>query len=183
MNRPVTCLRCWCLAALLVWALPASADELAEVQRLQSAGQSDAALQRADRALAAKPKDPQMRFLKGVLLTEARRGTEAVELFERLTADYPELAEPYNNLAALHAAAGDYERAKASLEQALRANPGFATAHENLGDVLSMLASRSYARALQLEPGSASIPAKLAIVRQLLSPRSGAAAALTRAPQ
>ena len=183
MKRPVPSLRCWCLAALLVLAAPASADEFAEVQRLQSSGQAAAALQRAERALAATPKDPPMRFLQGVLLAESHRTAEAVDVFQRLTQDYPELAEPYNNLAAIHAAAGDYDRAKASLEQSLRANPGFATAHENLGDVLAMLASRSYARALQLEPNSASVPAKLALVRQLVAARPGASAAAPGVPR
>lgn len=159
-----------CLAALLAVAPAVRADELAEIQRLQSAGQTAAALQRAERAVAARPKDAQLRFVHGVLLAESGRSREATEVLQRLTQDYPELAEPYNNLAALYAAAGDLERAKAALEQSLRANPGFATAHENLGDVLVLLASRSYARALQLDPRNAALPAKLSTVRQMLAP-------------
>lgn len=155
------------LACLLGSGL-AHADELAEVQRLQGAGQTAEALQRAERFLVARPKDAQMRFLRGVLLGEARRPAEAIEVFQQLIADYPELPEPYNNLAALYAAAGDYERAKVSLDEALRAQPGFAAAHENMGDVLSMLALRSYLRAQQLEPASSSVPPKLKLVRQLL---------------
>lgn len=162
------------LAGLLAVVPAARADELAEVQRLQAAGQTAAALQRVERAVAARPRDAQLRFVHGVLLAESGRNTEAIEVLQRLTQDYPELAEPYNNLAALYAAAGDLERAKAALEQSLRANPGFATAHENLGDVLALLASRSYARALQLDPRNAGLPAKLATVRQMLAP--GAAA-------
>jgi Flp pilus assembly protein TadD len=183
MQRLFPSLSCWCLAGLLMLALPVGADELSDIQRLQSAGQTADALQRVERALAAKPKDVQLRFVRGVLLAESRRSADAIEMFERLTQDFPELPEPYNNLAALHAAAGDYERAKASLEQALRANPGFATAHENLGDVFAALASRSYARALQLDPHSATVPGKLALVRQLVVPKAGAAAALLQVPQ
>jgi tetratricopeptide (TPR) repeat protein len=183
MQRSFQSLSCGCLAALLVLALPAAADEVTEIQRLQSAGQTADALQRTERALAAKPKDVQLRFVRGVLLAESRRSADAIAVFEQLTQDFPELAEPYNNLAALHAAAGDYDRAKASLEQALRANPGFATAHENLGDVFAALASRSYARALQLDPHSATVPGKLALVRQLVVPKAGAAAALLQVPQ
>jgi Flp pilus assembly protein TadD len=171
MNRLASSLHVCCLVAFLLVAHPAFADELGEIQRLQSAGQTAAALQRVERALAARPKDAQMRFVQGVLLAESRRRTEAAEVFQRLTQDYPELPEPYNNLAALYAADGDYERAKAALEQSLRANPGFATAHENLGDVLMLLASRSYARALQIDPAIAGVPAKLATVRQLLGAR------------
>jgi tetratricopeptide (TPR) repeat protein len=164
---PLALLALLCAGALTT--SPARADELAEVQRLQGAGQSAAALQRADRFLATKPNDPQMRFVRGVLLSEAQRRAEALEVFQRLTEEYPELPEPYNNLAALHAAAGNYDAAKAALDQALRANPGFAAAHENLGDVLAMMALRSYARAQQLEPSNASAQAKLTLVRQLLN--------------
>ncbi|MBX3607382.1 MAG: tetratricopeptide repeat protein [Piscinibacter sp.] len=156
------------LAGLLLVAGGVRADELAEVRRLQSAGQTAEALARADRYLARQPKDASMRFLRGVLLTDSHRNAEAAEVFERLIEDYPELPEPYNNLAALHAAVGDYDRAKSALDQALRANPGFAAAHENLGDVLAMLALRSYARAAQLEPANPALPAKLKLVRQLV---------------
>ena len=176
MNRPAPSLPRWCLACLLAVALAAHADELAEVQRLHAAGQSEAALQRVDRALVNKPKDAQLRFMRGVLLAESRRQGEAIELLQGLTQDYPDLPEPYNNLAALYAAAGDYDRARVALEQSLRANPGFATAHENLGDVLLMLASRSYARVLQIDPANGSVPPKLASVRQLLAPQGGASA-------
>lgn len=148
----------------------ARADEVAEVQRLQAAGQHEAALARAERFLAAKPADAPMRFLRGVALTELRRNDEAIDAFLRLTEDFPELPEPYNNLAALRAAAGDFDAAKLALDQALRAHPGFAVGHENLGDVLSMMALRSYSRALQLDPGNTSVPPKLELVRQLLEP-------------
>jgi tetratricopeptide (TPR) repeat protein len=177
MNRPGPSLPRWCLAYLLAVAPAAHADGLAEAQRLQAAGETAAALQRVERALTDKPKDAQLRFLRGVLLAENRRNAEAIEILQGLTQDYPDLPEPYNNLAALYAAAGDYDRARVALEQSLRANPEFATAHENLGDVLLMLASRSYARAVRLDPANASVPPKLASVRQLLAPRGGASGA------
>jgi Flp pilus assembly protein TadD len=146
------------------------ADDAADVQRLQAAGQSEQALQRVDTLLVAKPKDPQLRFLRGVLLAERRRTAEALEVFRRLSEEFPELPEPYNNAAALYAAQGDYDQAKVALEHAVRANPSFATAHENLGDVLAMLASQSYARALQLDPRNTELGVKLALVRQLANP-------------
>ena len=55
----------------------------------------------------------------------------------------------------LHAAAGDYAKARAELEESLRLNPNYATAHENLGDVYAMLAAESYARAQQAGAGQA----------------------------
>ena len=160
-------LRSWLISLVLVSGA-AWADELVEVQRLHAAGRTAEALQRAERYLATQPKDAPMRFVVGVMLAETRQTAEARTVFERLVQDYPELPEPYNNLAALKAAAGDYEGAKALLDQALRANPSMAAAHQNLGDVQVMLAMRSYARALQLEPNNDSVPPKLALLRQLL---------------
>ena len=168
LNLPTICIALF----LGLTACPATrADELSDVQRLHYAGQTTAAMQRADQFLATKPKDPQMRFLKGVMLSDSKLDTQAIAQFQKLTEDYPDLAEPYNNLAALYAAAGDYAKARATLEQALRTNPGYATAHENLGDVHAALASQSYARALQLEPKNVTVPPKLALVRELFKRR------------
>ena len=160
------------LASLIAFGA-ARADELADVQRLHYAGQTAAAMQRADQFLATRPKDPQMRFLKGVMLTDTHLDAQAIEQFRKLADDYPDLAEPYNNLATLYAAAGDYIKARVTLEQALRTNPGYATAHENLGDVYAALAGHSYTRALQLEPRNVTVPPKLALVRTLYKHGTG----------
>ena len=148
-------------------ARAATAEELSEVTRLHRAGQSAAALERAERVLSLQPKDAQMRFLKSVILVDMGRTAEAQSILQALVQDYPELAEPHNNLAAIYAAAGDYGKSRAELEETIRLNPGYAPAHENLGDVYALLAAQSYARALRLEPASATLPRKLALVRQL----------------
>ena len=176
-------LKTFAAALLLLFAFAQRADaalaeELNEVTRLHHAGQSEAALTRADRYLATTPKDGQMRFLKSVVLADMGRRGDAIALLNSLVQDYPELPEPHNNLAALYASAGDYGRARSELEEAIRLNPGYAPAHENLGDVLVMLAEQSYRRALKLEPSSAGIERKLALVRQVASPASAVAAAL-----
>jgi tetratricopeptide (TPR) repeat protein len=164
------------LSPFAVWA-----DDLADVQRLYYSGQASAAMQRADQFLATTPKDPQMRFLKGVMLTDAKRDAEAIALFQKLSEDYPDLAEPYNNLAALYASGGDYAKARATLEQALRTNPTYATAHENLGDVYAAMAAQSYARAVKLEPSNVTAPPKLALMRELYK-RSGRSEPIGLAP-
>ena len=161
--------RSWLLCLALALG-GAHAADLDEVRRLHATGQTTPAIDLARRHVEAQPKDAAMRFQLGVMLAESGREGEARELFERLVQDYPELPEPYNNLAALKASAGDYDGAKASLDQALRANPALATAHENLGDVQVMLALRAYARALQLDPANTTLPAKLTLVKQLLRP-------------
>jgi Flp pilus assembly protein TadD len=166
----------------LVAGIPARADELNDVQHLYDSGQTAAAMERADKYLLTAPKDPQMRFLKGVMLVDAKREIEAIAVFQKLVEDHPDLAEPYNNLAALYAASGDYARARSTLEQALKMNPAYATAHENLGDVYAALAMQSYSRALKSDPLNSKTPAKLALMRGLYKPAIAASAAASASP-
>ncbi len=154
---------------LAAWDVSVAADAYTEVNRLTSSGQLDKALAQADAYLAQKPRDPQMRFLRGVALSEGGRKQEAEEVFLLLTREYPELPEPYNNLAVLLAARQELDQARAHLETALRNDPTYATAHENLGDVLAQLAARSYAKALQIQPGRSSIRLKMDQIRQMLN--------------
>lgn len=158
------------LAAAAGWAPLASADDYGEVNTLLRSGKLTQALARADRYLAAKPRDPQMRFLKGVIQTQAGATAEAIETYTALTQDYPELSEPYNNLAVLYAGRSQFDQARVALEQALRANPSYATAHENLGDVYARLAVISYRKAEQLDPANRAVAPKLALIRQLFAP-------------
>jgi tetratricopeptide (TPR) repeat protein len=152
------------------WPLVAQANEYADVNKLVSARKLGEALMKADLYLADKPRDPQMRFIKGVIFTDMGQPSEALTIFTKLNEDYPELPEPYNNLAVLYAGQGQFDQARSALAMAIRTNPRYATAHENLGDVYLQLASQSYAKALQLEPRNAGIPAKLALIRTLFSP-------------
>jgi len=168
---------CSLIVALSLAALGASAraDEVGEVDRLFHSGQQQEALARADRHLAAEPRDAQMRFLRGVLLAEAKRTDEAIQAFRSLTEDFPELPEPYNNLAVIYAERGQYGLARDALETAVRNNPQYATAQENLGDIYVQLARDAYAHAQKNTPGGAPAAAqltrKLSLVRELLSPR------------
>jgi tetratricopeptide (TPR) repeat protein len=150
-----------------LWAVPALADEAGDVSRLLRAGELAEAMTKADAFLARQPRDPQMRFLKGVILTEQNRQAEAIAIFTRLTEDFPDLPEPYNNLAVLHAAAGQYDKARNALDMAIRTNPSYATAYENLGDVHARLASQAYDKALQLDSGNTVAKSKLTLLRSL----------------
>jgi tetratricopeptide (TPR) repeat protein len=154
-------------AALSVSA--AHADDYADVSRLMRAGQFPEALAKVDQYLATKPRDPQMRFFKGVIQTETGKANEAIATFTKITEDYPELPEPYNNMAVLYAGQSQFDKARAALEMAIRTNPSYATAHENLGDVYARLASQAYSKALQLDGGNAAVPPKLALIRNLFS--------------
>lgn len=158
--------RCIAAAALSLTVLGAQADDLSDVQKLLAAGKNAEALQKADQFLTAKPRDPMMRFLRGISLSQAGRAPEAITAFTKLTEDYPELPEPFNNLAVLYAQQGQYDKARNALEMAIRTNPSYATAYENLGDVYAKLASQAYSKALQIDTRSAVAP-KLAMIRDL----------------
>jgi Flp pilus assembly protein TadD len=144
-------------------------SELQQVQKLMAAGEWKPALARADAHLAGNPRDAQMRFVRGVILSELRDTAGAREVFERLTEEYPELPEPYNNLAVIHASQGQLERARTLLEAALAIRPDYATAHENLGDVYLQMSVDAYQRAARLQPGNRNLGNKLSLSRELLS--------------
>jgi tetratricopeptide (TPR) repeat protein len=154
-------------AAVALVALPAGADDLQDAAKLLKSGQPQQALERVNKVLATKPRDAQARFLKGLILTEQGNAKEAIEIFTRLTQDYPDLPEPYNNLAVIYAGQGQYEKARAALEQSIRTHPSYAIAYENLGDVYAKLASQAYDKALQLDSANAGAQNKLSLVREI----------------
>lgn len=157
------------LGLLLVIAAPAQADDIQDANKLFKQGQHAQAMEKVNAVLATKPKDAQARFLKGLIFAEQANIPDAITTFTGLTDDYPELPEPYNNLAVLYAGQGNYEKAKSSLEMAIRTHPSYATAHENLGDIYAKMASQAYDRALQLDKSNTNTQTKLALIRDLFS--------------
>jgi tetratricopeptide (TPR) repeat protein len=179
--------RSFFISGLWLFAMGASlfcqaafADEYADVSKLVRSGHLPAALEKADAYLLSNPRDVQMRFMRGVIQRDSGLVQDAIATFDQLTQDYPELPEPYNNLAVLYAGQNQYEHALAALQMAIRINPSYAVAQENLGDVYAKLASQSYSKAIQLAPGSkAAIAPKLNLTRQLLEPKGSAACGLS----
>ncbi len=162
--------------ALSGFAAASPADDLRDGQKLYSQGRLQPAMEKVDAYLRAMPREPQGRFLKGLLLTEQKKVSEAIQVFTGLTEDFPELPEPYNNLAVLYASQGNYDKAKSALELAIHTHPSYATAHENLGDIYAQLASRAYDRALQLDKSNTTAQVKLAMVKDLfVAPKAAAA--------
>ncbi len=135
----------------------------------QSAADHDRALAILDAALQANPRDVRLRFARAVRLSEAGRQELALAAFTELTQEFPELPEPHNNLAAIHAQRGELDLARAQLEMALRAFPGYALARENLGDLYLRLAERSYLRSLEGKPENASVRTKLTLTKELIN--------------
>ena len=157
-------------AALFV--LPVHANDVDEVNQLLKSGKQAQALTKVEQALTTKPRDAQLRFLKGVIQTEMGKPQDAIGTFTKLTEEYPELPEPYNNLAVLHASGGQFDKARAALEMAIRTNPSYSTAHENLGDIYANLASQAYSKALQLGGSTSTLQPKLTLIRELFAPGS-----------
>lgn len=158
--------------SLILASASAFATEVQEINQQFRQGDLNGALQRANTYLAKNPKDAQVRFLKGLILADQNKSAEAIQIFTGLTEDYPELPEPYNNLAVLYAAQNKFDEAKNALEMAIRSHPNYTTAHENLGDIYAKLASLSYDKALQLDQNNPSARAKLALLKDIVSPPS-----------
>ena len=180
-------------AALLAVSsgVTAQTADLQEINKLLKAGQTQLALDRVNVYLTTKPKDAVGRFIRGLAQAELGKTNDAIMTFQALTEDYPELPEPYNNLAVLYSSKGQFEKARVALELAIQTHPSYSTAHENLGDIYAKLASQAYDKALQLDKGNGMVATKLNLVRDLFStnpkantaPRTTASAAgMTAAP-
>jgi tetratricopeptide (TPR) repeat protein len=175
---------------LMSSAAQAQPAELQEANRLLKAGQTQQALDRANAYLNTKPKDAVGRFIRGIAQSELGKTNDAILTFQSLTEDFPELPEPYNNLAVLYSSKGQFEKARVALELAIQTHPSYATAHENLGDIYAKLASQAYDKALQLDRANNGAATKLNLVRDLFStnpkantaPRISPAAAISAAP-
>ena len=147
--------------------VPVAPTEAEEIARLMKNKDLPGALKRADAFLVNNPRDLQVRFLRGVILTDQNKDDAAIAAFESLTQDFPELPEPYNNLAVLRANDGQLDLARSLLLQAIVAQPNYVTAYENLGDVYVSLAAESYQRALKLDPNNTAAQSKLALAREI----------------
>ncbi|MCG2576779.1 tetratricopeptide repeat protein [Dechloromonas sp. XY25] len=167
--RQLKTLRAVAIGLAIGFAAPAFADNLPEVQRLIKQGQYPQAMEKVDAYLSSRPKDAQGRFLKGLIYTEMNKPADAIAVFTKLSEDYPELPEPYNNLAVLYAQQKQYDKARTALEMAIRTHPSYAIAYENLGDVYAKLASQAYDKALQLDNSNSATQNKLALIRDLIS--------------
>lgn len=160
-------------ALLLCVSLNVVADEIEDANKLFKQGHQNQALEKVNTYLTNNPKtapqNAQARFLKGLILTQQAKTAEAIKVFTALTEDYPELPEPYNNLAVLYAGQGQYEKARQELEMAIRTHPSYATAHENLGDIYAKMASQAYDRALKLDSSNTATQTKLAMIQELFA--------------
>ncbi len=185
LNR-AACTRCvmaLCFALLTVAASAQTTvigpalpnNDFQEASILYRTGKYDGALERVDAWLKTRPKDARGRFLRGMIFTQQKKLDDATRIYTELTQDFPELPEPYNNLAVIYADKGDFDKARTLLESAVRANAAFTAAHENLGDIHARLAAVSYEKALKLDATNKAVSAKLKAVNDMIPARTPAA--------
>ncbi|MBF4992138.1 tetratricopeptide repeat protein [Methylophilus sp. QUAN] len=156
--------------------------ELREINQLSEQGNQAAALERVNTYLSANPKNAEAMFMRGVILVELGKRDDAIKSFTELTEKYPNLPEPYNNLAVLYADQGQYDKARKALESAIKTHPSYATAHENLGDIYARLASEAYDKALKLDTSNSRAQSKLAMITDLFGGKRSVARTATTVP-
>jgi Flp pilus assembly protein TadD len=172
MNKFIALLNSIITKSLLILSVsllmsPAHADELKDISQMADQGQAAAAIDRLNTFITANPKNAQALFMKGVLLAEQGRRDEAIRTFADVTEKFPNLPEPYNNLAVLYADQGQFDKARKALETAIKTHPTYATAHENLGDIYARMASEAYDKALQLDTSNTRAQGKLSLIKDL----------------
>lgn len=167
-------MRGWTAVSVGGWALlmtasvvQAASPGVDEAQALMAQGQYEQALERLDRQISSAPQDAEARFTRGLVLVRLNRNDDAAKTFTELTRDYPQLPEPYNNLAVIYAQQGEYDKARDALEAALATHPSYPVAHENLGDIYAALSAAAYTRALSLDQNNSAVRAKLNLINQL----------------
>nr|VFJ75493.1 MAG: Tetratricopeptide repeat-containing protein [Candidatus Kentron sp. FW] len=117
---------------------------LEEIKALADRQSFGSASREIERFLEQEPDHTEGRLLLGVFLIWRGESERAMEVFRKLASEHPDLAEPYNNIAAIHVSNGRYREAQDALEKAVSTNPNYGIAWENLGDVRIKLASLLY---------------------------------------
>ena len=114
---------------------------------------------------------------------DLQRDDDAMAHFTLMAQDFPELPDPYNNIALLHARASRLEQARQALETALRNDPTHRTARANLGQVHLMLAVQAWELAAAGGSLDSPLRRKLEAARTLLSQSTGQGTAPGTAPR
>ncbi|WP_216796955.1 tetratricopeptide repeat protein [Candidatus Vallotia tarda] len=129
----------------------------------------EATLEQLDQQVFEHPSNAHARFKRANVLMQLGRDREAITAYTALTQSYPELPEPYNNLAALYAKRGKLDKARVLLETAVYASPGYALSQSNLGDLYIRLGVESFKHACALEPRDTYSARRTEQIEKLLS--------------
>ena len=95
--------------------------------------------------------DVQLLFLQGRAQSQLGQRNDAIESYKQLTVFYPELPEPWNNLATEYMRQGNLDLAAEALDMALLASPDYTLALQNQGELQLMLAHDSFKKAGNLQ--------------------------------
>lgn len=130
---------------------PTPSQITSHIERLLNQGKNQEALamieEREAQIKGQRSTDVQLMFQHARALAALGRQPEAIAIYADMTAKFPELPEPWNNLAALYAQQGALDRAQDALTMALRADPNYPEARANMGDIQLMRALRDYRNA------------------------------------
>jgi tetratricopeptide (TPR) repeat protein len=115
-----------------------------DVEKLIKARKYQDAVTQINADLKKTPRNVQIRFVKARLQIEMRQFDQAKKTLIEITQQFPELPEPYNNLAAIAANQGQWIEARDYLELALKLRPSYAIASANLGEIYVRLGAQAY---------------------------------------
>jgi tetratricopeptide (TPR) repeat protein len=115
-----------------------------DVEKLVKARKFEDAIDLINSHLRKTPQNVQLRFVKARLEIEMRQFPQAKKTLVDITQQFPELPEPYNNLAAIAASQGKWLEARDYLELALKLRPSYAVASANLGEIYIRLGAQAY---------------------------------------
>ena len=138
-------------------AVPSTVEKLIKARKFEDA------ITQINADLKKTPRNVQLRFVKARLQIEMRQFDQAKKTLIEITQQFPELPEPYNNLAAIAANQGQWIEARDYLELALKLRPSYAIASANLGEIYTRLGAQAYedaAKNAQLNQRQYSIRAK-----------------------
>jgi len=119
-------------------AVPSDVEKLIKARKYQDA------VTQINANLKKTPRNVQLRFVKARLQIEMRQFDQAKKTLIEITQQFPELPEPYNNLAAIAANQGQWIEARDYLELALKLRPTYAIASANLGEIYIRFGAQAY---------------------------------------
>jgi len=151
----------------LLWLPILLPADIGKVSQLIKQQHFEQALQSVDGLLEAQPREQQALFLRAITLQRLGRIDDAIATYQLLIREYPDLPEPYNNLAVLYAKQGQQEKARDVLVNALKTHRSYATAYENLGNIYARMAATAYNKALQLDKNKKPSQAALTLIETL----------------
>lgn len=134
--------------------IPETAAQAAlRINRLIEQGHVDSALREITKLKTKTDKlsnpgtDVQLRFLEARAYAAKGEGKKALSIYREMTFNYPELAEPWNNMAVIQMKAGSLDEALSSLQTALSIHPNYAIANQNIGLIYTLLAKQAFDKA------------------------------------